>query len=169
MSSPSTAIKSNYLCIRRLCFEGVRGDLLEGHFYDKRLRGYAFRCHFPVSPSTKVGFLCAFCLRNPYFRAFRAQNRGFCAFFAFRTPIFGLFEHKIEVFVLFLPSGPPFSGFSSTKFGFLCFFGLRYRRFRAFRAQNRHFCARRGCNASCIWRFIYELRCLKRCVIGCCI
>ena len=33
----------------------------------------------PVFPSTKSGFLCAFCLRNPRFRAFRAQNRGFCA------------------------------------------------------------------------------------------
>ena len=28
---------------------------------------------------TKNPFLCAFCLRNPHFRAFRAQNRGFCA------------------------------------------------------------------------------------------
>ena len=66
---------------------------------------------------------------------------GFCAFLAFRTPVFGLsehkigifvlfwpsgppifghFEHKIEVFVLFCPPEPPFSGFSSTKTGFLC-------------------------------------------------
>ena len=29
----------------------------------------------------------------------RAQNRGFCAFLGFGTLIFGLFEHKIEVFV----------------------------------------------------------------------
>ena len=71
-------------------------------------------------PSTKSAFLCAFCLRNPCFRAFRAQNRGFCALFAFRTPVFGLFEHKIVVFVRFLPSEPPFSGFSSTKSMFLC-------------------------------------------------
>ena len=70
--------------------------------------------------STKSRFLCAFGLRNPRFRVFRAQNRGFCAFLAFETPIFGLFEHKIEVFVLFCPSEPPFSGFSSTKSGFLC-------------------------------------------------
>ncbi|MDD7071800.1 MAG: hypothetical protein SPH62_01205, partial [Candidatus Egerieousia sp.] len=27
----------------------------------------------------KSGFLCAFGVRNPRFRAFRAQNRGFCA------------------------------------------------------------------------------------------
>ena len=29
------------------------------------------------------------------------QNRGFCALFAFGTPIFGLFEHKIGIFVRF--------------------------------------------------------------------
>ena len=53
--------------------------------------------------STKSRFLCAFALRNPHFRAFRAQNRGFCAFLAFGTPIFGLFEHKIGIFVLVKP------------------------------------------------------------------
>ena len=35
-----------------------------------------------------------------------------------------------------------FSVFPSTKSRFLCYFGLRNPRFRAFRAQNRHFCAR---------------------------
>ena len=49
--------------------------------------------------STKSRFLCAFCLRNPHFRAFRAQNRGFCAFLAFGTHVFELPEHKIGVFV----------------------------------------------------------------------
>ena len=34
--------------------------------------------------------------------------------------VFGLPEHKIEVFVLFWPLEPPFSGISSTKSGFLC-------------------------------------------------
>ena len=52
-----------------------------------------------------------------------------------------LFEHKIGVFVLFLPLGPPFSGFSSTKSRFLCAFALRNPRFQASRAQNRGFCA----------------------------
>ena len=37
--------------------------------------------------------------------------------------ILGRFEHKIGVFVRFCPSGPPFSGFSSTKSAFLCAFG----------------------------------------------
>ena len=50
----------------------------------------------------------------------RAQNRGFCAFLPFGTPIFGHFEHEIGVFVRFWGLEPPFSGFSSTKSGFLC-------------------------------------------------
>ena len=59
-------------------------------------------------------------LQNPRFRAFRAQNRHFCALFAFGTPVFRPFEHKIEVFVRFCPPKPPFSGISSTKSAFLC-------------------------------------------------
>ena len=102
---------------------------------------YYFSTKFDEEP-TKSAFLCFFALRNPRFRAFRAQNRHFCALFAFGTPIFRHFEHKIEVFVRFWPSGPPFSGFSSTKSAFLCFFTLRNPRFRSFRAQNRGFCAR---------------------------
>ena len=60
------------------------------------------------------------------------QNRHFCALLGSGTPVFGCFEHKIEVFVRFWPSEPPFSGFSSTKSWFLCFFGLRNPSFRAF-------------------------------------
>ena len=134
--------------MRYLHFESVRGDLQEGN-------GCASRCQLPlfpvpipvflvpipVFPSTKSGFLCAFGLRDPHFRAFRAQNRLFCALFAFGTPNFGHFEHKIGVFVLFLASEPAFSGFASTKSRFLCAFCLRNPHFRAFRAQNRGFCA----------------------------
>ena len=72
----------------------------------------------------------------------RAQNRGFCALLAFGTPIFGRFEHKIGVFVRFCPPKPSFSSLSSTKSAFLCAFDLQNPRFQAFRAQNRHFCAR---------------------------
>ena len=79
--------------------------------------------------STKLPFLCAFCLRNPHFQAFRAQNRHFCALLPFGTLVFGHFEHKIEVFVRFCPSEPPISGFSSTKSRFLCAFRLRNPRF----------------------------------------
>ena len=70
--------------------------------------------------STKSRFLCAFGVWNPCFRAFRAQNRGFCAFLAFETPVFGLPEHKIGIFVRFWGLEPPFSGVSSTKLAFLC-------------------------------------------------
>ena len=50
----------------------------------------------------------------------RAQNRHFCALLPFGTPVFRVFEHKIEVFVRFWGLEPSFSGFSSTKSGFLC-------------------------------------------------
>ena len=148
MSSPSALIKVNYLVMRCLHFGSVRGDLQEGHVYDKRLCGCASRCQLPLFPvpipilsSTKSGFLCAFALRNPCFRAFRAQKRHFCALFAFGTLIFRHFEHKIGVFVLFWASEPLFSGFSSTKSRFLCAFCLWNPCFRAFRAQNQGFCA----------------------------
>ena len=86
----------------------ARGDLQEGHVYDKRLRGYAFRYQFPpfpvpipILPSTKIGLLCAFGLWEPSFQAVRAQKVGFFTFFTFGTPDFWLFKHKIEVFVRF--------------------------------------------------------------------
>ena len=74
----------------------------------------------PLFQSTKSGFLCAFGVWNPCFQTFRAQIRGFCAFLAFGTRLFGHFEHKIGVFVLFWPLKPLFSGISSTKSAFLC-------------------------------------------------
>ena len=86
----------------------------------------------------------------------RAQNRGFCALLAFGTPVFSAFEHKIEVFVLFWPSGPPFSGVSSTKSGFLCAFGLRDPHFRAFRAQNQGFCALSAFGTAIFWLFDHK-------------
>ena len=50
-------------------------------------------------------------------------------------------EHKIGVFVRFWGLEPLFSDISSTNSRFLCFFGVWNPHFRAFRAQNRHFCA----------------------------
>ena len=50
--------------------------------------------------STKSAFLCAFCLQDPRYLAFRAQNRGFCALLGSGAPVFKHFEHKIGVFVL---------------------------------------------------------------------
>ena len=38
-------------------------------------------------------------LSDATFPSPRAQKRLFCALFAFGTPVFGRFEHKIEVFV----------------------------------------------------------------------
>ena len=106
--------------MRYLHFGSVRGDLQEGNGCASRCQLSLFPVPIPVSPSTKSGFLCFFGLRDPRFRAFRAQNWGFCALLRSGTPVFWLFEHKIEVFVLFWPSRPPFSGFSSTKSAFLC-------------------------------------------------
>ena len=61
-------------------------------------------CHlkppFSGFPSTKSRFLCAFTLLNPHFKAFRAQNRGFCALLPSDPPVFGHFEHKDGIFVL---------------------------------------------------------------------
>ena len=50
-------------------------------------------------------------------------------------------EHKIEVFVLFWPPEPTFSGISSTKSAFLCQNWQFSSGFCPFRAQNRGFCA----------------------------
>ena len=80
--------------MRNLHFGSVLGDLQERH-------GCSSRC------------------QSLYFRA---HKRHFCAFLPFGTLVFGHFEHKIEVFVLFWPSEPSFSGFSSTKSRFLCSF-----------------------------------------------
>ena len=87
----------------------------------------------------------------------RAQNRGICALLAFGTPVFGHFEHKIGVFVRFLGLKPLFSGISSTKSGFLCAFSLRDPRFRAFRAQNRGFCALLGSGTLSFWHFEHKI------------
>ena len=120
LCSPSTALKVNCLVIRHLYFRSVRGDLQEGHGCASRCQFLLFLCRSPFFQSTKSGFLCFLELRNPHFRAFRAQNRGFCAFLASETLIFGRFEHKIDVFVRFCPPKPSFSSFSSTKSAFLC-------------------------------------------------
>ena len=92
----------------------------------------------------------------------RAQNRDFCALLGFGTLVFRHFEHKIVVFVLFWPSKPLFSGFSSTNSRFLCFFGLRDPFFRAFRAQNRGFCAFLGFGTLIFGRFEHKIEVFVR-------
>ena len=78
----------------------MRGDLREGSCYASRCLFPLFPVPIPGFPSTKSGFLCFLGLWNPHFRAFRAQNRGFCALLGSGTLIFRVFEHKIGVFVL---------------------------------------------------------------------
>ena len=116
MCSPSALIRVNYLVMRFLHFRNTRGDLQEGHF---------------TLPD-------ATCL------SFRAQNRHFCALLPSETPVFGHFEHKIEVFVSERAIFPRFYPLSSTKSRFLCAFTLQNPYFWGFRAQNRVFCVRKG-------------------------
>ena len=92
----------------------------------------------------------------------RAQKLHFCAFLASRTPIFRPFKHKIGVFVLFWPSGPSFSGVSSTKSRFLCAFDLRNPHFRAFRAQKLHFCAFLAFETLVFWLFEHKIEVFVR-------
>ena len=88
-----------------LCFPMLISSLPDANPLLPEYKIEVFVLFWPPEPtfsgvsSTKSRFLCFFALRNPRFRAFRAQNRGFCALFAFETPVFGLFEHKIGVFV----------------------------------------------------------------------
>ena len=138
MSSPSALLKVNYLVMRYLHFESVRGDLQEGNASAARCRLPLFPVPITVFSSTKSGFLCAFACQNPRFQAFRAQNRHFCALLGSGSPVFRRFEHKIEVFVRFWGPEPSFSGFSSTKSAFLCAFGLRDPRFLAFHSYWRN-------------------------------
>ena len=55
---------------------------------------YYFSTKFDEEP-TKSAFLCAFALRNPHFRPFRAQNRGFCVRKGNFSPVLPPFEHKM--------------------------------------------------------------------------
>ena len=89
-----------------LCFPKLISSLpganppLPEHKIEVFVHFWGLELSFSGISSTKSGFLCAFCLRNPHFRAFRAQNRGFCALLPFETLVFGHFEHKIGFFVL---------------------------------------------------------------------
>ena len=69
------------------------------------------------------------------------QHLNHLKYFMPRQRISPQLPDKIGVFVLFWPSRPSFSAISSTKSRFLCAFGLRDPRFRAFRAHNRGGCA----------------------------
>ena len=72
LSSPSTRLKVNHLCIRCLCFESVRGDLQEGH-------SYASRCHLSFCSSTKMPILCSKSPKTGVSDPKSAQKPRFCA------------------------------------------------------------------------------------------
>ena len=77
----------------------MRGDLQEGYFALLDANFLSSWCQFPFS---------------------RAQNRHFCALLPSETPIFGLSEHKIEVFVSEMAIFPWIYPLPSTKSAFLC-------------------------------------------------
>ncbi len=97
--------------------------------------------------STKSGFLCFFGLRNPRFRAFRAQNQGFCALLESGTLVFGHFEHKIGVFVRLLWKHWPLETEKRANFLFLRAFDLLFRGYRC---------------CGCLWQAFSPRRCHRR-------
>ena len=109
-----------------LCFPMLISSLPDANPLPPEHKIEVFVLFWPPEPtfsgisSTKSAFLCQNWQFSPGFCPFRAQNRHFCAFLGSGTLVFGHFEHKIEVFVRFLPSGPPFLALSSTKSAFLC-------------------------------------------------
>ena len=86
LTSPSVLLKVNYLVMRYLRFESVRGDLQKGN-------ASAARCQLPLFPvpitgvsSTKSGFLCAFGCRDPRFLAFHSYWRNIFGSWSNLTP-----------------------------------------------------------------------------------
>ena len=85
------------------------GTLVFGHFEHKIGVFVSERATFPgfyPLPSTKLPFLCAFALRNPYFRVFQAQKGLFCVRKGNFSWVLPPPEHKIGVFVLGLLLSP---------------------------------------------------------------
>ena len=118
---PDVPFPSSRAHIRHFCallpFETLVFERFE-HKIEVFVRFWGLEPSFSGISSTNTAFLCAFDLQNPHFRAFRAQNRGFCALFAFGTAVFRVFEHKIGIFVRYSTLEPRFSGCSSTKVAF---------------------------------------------------
>ena len=93
LSSPSTRLKVNHLCIRCLCFESVRGDLQEGH-------SYASRCHLSFCSSTKTTILCSKSQITGVLKAKSAQKCRFCDRKARKRGFGRPKKHKNHDFVL---------------------------------------------------------------------
>ena len=116
LSSPSTHLKVNHLCIRYLCFKSVRGDFLEG-------QSYASHATYPSSRAQK----CRFCARN-------AGKWGF------QTPK----KHKNPDFVLKMPENKDSGPQKRTKTSILCSKSQKMGVPKDKKAQKPRFCAREG-------------------------
>ena len=79
MSSPSALLKVNYLVMRYLHFESVRGDLQEGNDCASQCQLPLFPVPIPILSSTKSGFLCACYGNTGLWKQKSAQIFCFCA------------------------------------------------------------------------------------------
>ena len=98
-----------------------------------------------------------FSLPDANFPSSRAQNRDFCVRTGNFPLVFAPPEHKIGIFVRFLPSEPSFSGFLSTKSAFLCQKEQFSPGFYPFRALNRDFCSLFAFGTTIFWPFEHKI------------
>ena len=107
----------------------------------KRLRGYAFRSHFPLLLSTKMPILCSKSLKMRVPKVKSAQKPRFCARNArkqgFRRPK----KHKNLDFVRELPENGGSRHQKRTKMPILCSKSPKTRVSKAKKAQKPRFCA----------------------------
>ena len=135
LSSPSTRLKVNHLCIRYLCIKSVRGDLQEGH-------SYASRCHLSVCPSTKTPILCSKSQKTGVPKGKSAQKCRFRARNAGKWGSQRQKKHKNLDFVLEKPENEGFEGQKRTKMPILCLKCQKTRVPDGKNAQKPRFCAR---------------------------
>ena len=135
MSSPSALLKVNYLVLRCLHFESLRGELQEGHFY-------ASRCQFPVCSSTKMAILCSGSPKMGGSEGKSAQKPRFCARNARKWGFRRQKAHKNLDFVLEMPENGGSRPQKRTKTLILCSEGRKMRVPKAKIAQKPRFCAR---------------------------
>ena len=135
MSSPSTRLKVNHLCIKYLCFESVLGDLQEGHFY-------ASRCHLSLCLSTKTLILCSKGLKMGVPDPTKAQKPRFCARNTRKQGFRSQKAHKNADFVLEMPENEGPEGQKRTKTSILCSKSPKTRFPDPKSAQKPRFCAR---------------------------
>ena len=135
MCSPSALLTVNYLVMRCLHFESLRGELQEGHFY-------ASRCQFPVCSSTKMAILCSGSPKMGGSEGKSAQKPRFCARNARKWGFRRQKAHKNLDFVLEMPENGGSRPQKRTKTLILCSEGRKMRVPKAKSAQIPRFCAR---------------------------